>query len=267
MAYSAFDNDYKNIIINIIKNLYSNTDYWGTSKSGFNGITKPLTDEDDPNWSNYNFINTHYTVRDRIVIPYMRTIEPSMVDNLDKNVSYKDNEYNKEFFRVLWEERNNIFGPNSSLKDKIVRAINKTRFEGNKRENYIKICLESLEGVTVDKISESGSVEDFMGTDLIIKTTNNILPKKTSTAQVKGFINLTKGKQNWYVSTDSLRREYNTDLMIFGKQQGQEYHMAVFINEPKMFTIESNRVIIPIELCKILMNYNTVTGKSSVKYY
>jgi hypothetical protein len=267
MAYSAFENDYKNIIINIIQDIYSNTDYWGTSKSGTYGVTKPITDEDDTEWSNYNFINTNNYTRNNVVIPYLKKISPVVVDNIDKNKSYKQNEYNREFFKLLWEERENIFGPNSPLKDKIISLINKTRFQGNKRENYVKLSLESIPGVSVTKISESGSQEDFMGVDLIVNTTTNILPKNSSTAQVKPFVKLTKAKNNWYITTDSLRRKYETDLMIFGKEDGKECHIAVFINEPKRFIIEDNRVVIPIDLCKILINYDITSNKSVVKYY
>jgi hypothetical protein len=94
-----------------------------------------------------------------------------------------------------------------------------------------------------------------------------MLPKKNSTAQVKPFESISKGKKNWYVITDSLKREYTTDLMVFGKKSGQEYHLAIFQNEPKRFVIESGRVIIPIDLCKTLINYNAITGKSNVKHY
>lgn len=262
MAYSAFDNDYKVAINNILKNLYENTDYWGVGSSGNYGIIKPITPEDDPKWSNYNFINTHYIVKDKIIVPY---IERMGGITIERNKKYTESENNTKFFRLLWRERENIFGLNSSLKDKLVDTVNRTRKSGTKRENFVKVSLESMPNTTVQMISEAGGSLDFAGIDMIVNTDS--LPKKSSTAQVKTFTNIIKGKKNWYVTTDSLRREYSTDLMIFGKQEGQEYHVAVFLNEPKRFTIEPDRVIIPVDLCKILINYNAITGKSNVKHY
>ena len=71
MAYSEFENDYKVAINNILKDLYKDTEYWGVGPAGNQGIIKPITDSDDPKWSNYNFINTHWTVRDKVVNPFL----------------------------------------------------------------------------------------------------------------------------------------------------------------------------------------------------
>lgn len=264
MARSKFENDYKNAINNILRDVYGNTPYWGVGSAGNEGIVRPLNDDDDINWSNYNFINTHYTVRDKIVIPYLKNIGNFTID---PNSTYTENEGNRNFFRLLWQERQNIFGPNSTLKNSIVNAINKTRTSGAKRENYVKVALESLPNTKVDMVAQAGGSLDFAGIDITINSGYSGFPKKSSTAQVKPFQKISKGKKYWYVSTDALRRDYNTDLMIFGKQSGQEYHLAVFQNEPKRFIFEQDRVIIPIDLCKILINYNAITGKSVVKNY
>lgn len=264
MAHSAFDNDYKIAINNILRDLYGNTDYWGVGKAGNQGIIKPITSEDDPNWSNYNFLNTHYIVKDKIVIPYILNISDV---ELERNKKYTQSTNNTYFFKLLWRERENLFGLNSPLKDKIVRTVNSTRRSGDKRENFVKLVLESLPNTTVEMISLPGGSSDFAGVDLIIKTTNSIFPSNELSAQVKPFNNISKGENNWYVNTDALRRDYNTDLMIFGKQNGQEYHIAVFLNKPEEFQHEPNRVIIPINLCKVLINYNAITGKSNVKSF
>ena len=264
MARSKFEVDYKNAINNILRDIYVNTPYWGVGSAGNEGIVRPLNDEDNLNWSNYNFINTNYTVRDKIVIPYLKNIGDFTID---MGKTYTEDEGNRAFFRLLWQERQNIFGPNSTLKNNIVNAVNKTRSFGNKRENYVKIVLESLPNTKVTMVSEAGGSLDFAGIDMNIESEYRGFPKKSSTAQVKPFQKISKGKKYWYVSTDGLRRDYNTDLMIFGKQSGQEYHLAVFENTPKRFIFESDRVIIPIDLCKILINYNAITGKSVVKNY
>ena len=74
MARSKFENDYKVAINNILREIYGNTQYWGVGAAGNGGIIRPLNDTDDPKWSNYNFINTHYIVRDKIVIPYLKNM-------------------------------------------------------------------------------------------------------------------------------------------------------------------------------------------------
>lgn len=264
MARSKFENDYKVLINNILKDIYGNTPYWGVGSAGNEGIVRPLTDEDDPNWSNYNFINTNLIVRNKIVMPYIKNINDFTIDF---NKSYTEDEGNRNFFRLLWQEKENIFGPNSTLKNNIVQVINKTRGSGTKRENYVKVAIESLPNTKVTMVSEAGGSLDFAGIDMSIQSEYLGFPKKSSTAQVKPFNNISKGKKYWYVATDALNRDYNTDLMVFGKQNGQEYHIAVFENQPKRFIFESDRVIIPIDLCKILINYNAITRKSVVKNY
>lgn len=264
MARSKFDNDYKTIINNILRELYQNTDYWGVGSAGNEGIIKPLNDEDDSNWSNYNFINTNYIVRNKIVIPYLRNIGNFSI-NFDK--SYSEDAGNNEFFKLLWQEKENIFGPNSSLKNDIVKVINGTRNSGAKREASVKTVLESIPETTVTMVSEAGGSSDFAGIDMIINSNYKTFPKKSSTAQVKPFQKLSKGKKYWYVATDSLKRDYKTDLLIFGRQEGQEYHLAIFVNKPETFHFEPERTIIPIDLGLILVNYNLVTGKSIIKDY
>ena len=264
MARSKFDNDYKVVINNILKDIYGNTAYWGVGSAGNEGIVRPLTDEDNPNWSNYNFINTNYIVRNKVIMPYLKSISDF---NIDFDKTYTEDEGNRNFFRLLWQEKENIFGPNSSLKNNIIKAINKTRGSGDKRENFVKVALESLPDTKVEMISEAGGSLDFAGVDMTINSNHNGFPKQSSTAQVKPFQNISKGKKYWYVLTDALKRDYNTDLIIFGKQSGQEYHVAIFENKPKRFIFESDRVIIPIDLCRILINYNVITAKSIVKKY
>jgi hypothetical protein len=266
MAYSAFDNDYKNIINNIIRDLYADTEYWGVGEGGNQGIVRPITENDDQLWSNYNYVNTNWIVKNKIVFPYIDRVRPGLVENLVLNARYDENEINGEFFKVLWEERENIFGLNSTLKNNIINIINKTRNKGDRDENFTKLALESIPGFTVSKIAQAGGSADFMGIDLTINSTNGLLPKNSSTAQVKPFNNFYPNKKNWYIYT-KLIRTYNTDLMIFTKQSGVEVHVAVFLNDPKRIIIEPERVIIPSDLVKLLINYNYRTKKSNYKSY
>lgn len=265
MARSKFDEDYKNIINNILRNIYQNTEYWGVGEAGNEGIIRPITPEDNPTWSNYNFINTHRILRNEVIMPYMGSIDPSLVRNLDYNAKYNENTNNAEFFRVLWIEKDNIFGPNSSLKNEIISRINRTRKAGDSTENFTKMALESIPGFTVEKIAQAGGTSDFIGIDLVINSTS-ILPKNKSTAQVKPFSNITKNKNYWYIKP-SFDREYTTDLLIFTRREGIKIHVAVFSNDPKRIIVEPDRIIIPSDLGKLLINYNYMTGKSTYSTY
>lgn len=259
MAYSQFENDYKRAINNILKDIYQNTEYWGIGPAGNEGIIKPITNSDDPNWSNYNFINTHWSVRDKVVNPFLGN------PPIERNKKYTESENNSNYFRNLWRNREEIFGLDSPLRDRIVEEINKTRKRGNERESYVALTLESISDVKVDTVAQAGGTEDFQGIDLRVISGNDILP--SGTAQVKPFRGITKSKEYWFIDTD-LRREYNTDYMIFGKLSGMEYHVAVFLNNPKHFKfLNSGKLAIPREYCKLLINYNIVSKKSNYKSY
>jgi len=259
MAYSAFENDYKNAVNNILKEIYGETEYWGTGPAGNQGIVKPLNDDDDSDWSNYNFINTHWIVRDSIITPFLGNLP------IDKNLKYSVSDNNTNFFRALYKRKDEIFGPDSPLKGRIIKAINGTRKSGTKREGFVKIALESIEGVTVNMIAEAGGTEDFKGIDITIESTNNVLP--SGSGQVKPFKGIKTDKNYWYVDAD-VRRAYTTDYMIFGKQEGMKYHVAVFKNEPKTFHFLDNGLIaIPKNLIKLLLNYNLISKKSEFKSY
>lgn len=267
MAYSPFENEYKVVINNILKEIYGNTEYWGRGPSGNYGIIRPITPNDDPNWSNYNFINTHWTVRDKVVLPHLKNKYGNHI-TYNKNFSQKNSEENKLFLQKIIEDMFEIFGPNSTLKNSIVDAINKTRSSGTKRENYVKSTIETLPWVIkVDMLAEAGGTLDFMGIDMKIFSNGKILPPKSSglTTQVKPFTGLEKEGDYYIVKTNSLRREYDTDLIVFGKDTGTEYHVAVFKNRPDFFSFTEDTVIIPKNLMLVLINFNATTGKSVYK--
>ena len=263
MAKSEFEKDYETAINNILRIMYGDADYWGVNSKGNQGIIKPITNNDDPEWSNYNFINSHYTVRDKIVIPYLRTVGDF---EINQNARYTEDEGNRAFFRLLLAEKDNLFGLNSGFKDQIVELINRTRKRGAEREDFVKRVLDSIPNTSVRMLSGAGSSMDYAGYDILINTENRIFPKNRLTAQVKKFDVLTKGGKNWYIRTD-LKREYKTDLLIFGKKDGQEYHLAIFENDPKLIKTEEGRVIIPFNLRAILINHNLVTKENVIKTY
>lgn len=258
MAYSEFEKEYKIAINNILRDLYRGTEYWGVGPAGNEGIIKPITDSDDPDWSYYNFINTHYSVRDKVVNPALGDLPIEM----DKK--HTESDVNREYFRALWKNRREIFGPDSTYKDRIIDAVSKTRKQGTEREFYVALALKSIRNIEVDTVAQAGGTEDFKGTDLKIISNNDfVLP--SGTAQVKSFRGLTKNEEFWFVDTD-LRRKYTTNYMIFGKISGMEYHVAVFINNPDDFTFLSDgKLAIPKEDCKLLINYNLITKKSVYK--
>ena len=259
MAYSEFENDYKVAINNILKDLYKDTEYWGVGPAGNQGIIKPITDSDDLKWSNYNFINTHWTVRDKVVNPFLGDLP------IEKDKKYTQSEANSNYSRSLWKNRKEIFGLDSPLKNRIVDEINKTRKRGNERESYVALSLKSIPSVDIETVAQAGGTEDFQGIDLRIISTNNELP--SGTAQVKPFRGINKNKDYWFVDTD-LRRKYSTDYMIFGKLDGMEYHVAVFLNRPDNFKfLENNKLAIPKDDCKLLINYNVISKKSTFKFY
>ena len=259
MAYSKFENDYKVAINNIIRDLYRGTEYWGVGPAGNEGIIKPITDSDDPKWSNYNFINTHWSVRDKVVNPFLGNLP------IERDKKYTESESNSNYFRSLWKNRKEIFGLDSPLRDRIVEEINKTRKRGSERESYVALALQSVPNITVDTVAQAGGTEDFQGIDLKIESENTVVP--SGTAQVKPFRGITRNKEYWFVDTD-LRRRYNTDYMIFGKLDGMEYHVAVFLNNPDDFVfLPSGKLAIPKKDCKLLINYNIISKKSDFKSY
>jgi hypothetical protein len=243
--------------------MYGDTEYWGVNSKGNQGIIKPITNNDDPEWSNYNFINSHYTVRDKIVIPYLKTVGNFRIN---QTARYTEDEDNRTFFRLLLTEKDNLFGLNSRFKDQIVELINRTRKRGAEREDFVKAVLESIPNTSVRMLSGAGSSMDYAGYDIFINTENKIFPKNKLTGQVKKFDVLTKGGKNWYVRTD-LKRDYKTDLLIFGKKDGQEYHLAIFENDSKLIKIEEGRIVIPFSLRAILVNHNLVTKENVIKTY
>lgn len=259
MAYSEFEKEYKTAINNILRDLYRGTEYWGVGPAGNEGIIRPITDSDDPNWSYYNFINTNWSVRNKVVDPFLG--DPPI--EMDKK--YTESVTNSNYFRNLWKNRREIFGPNSNLRDRIVNEITRTRKLGAERESYVTLALKSISNIEIETISQAGGTEDFKGIDLKIISNNSILP--SGTAQVKPFKGISKNKNFWFVNTD-LRRKYSTDYIIFGKLSGMEYHVAVFVNDPEVFTfLPGNKLAIPKENCKLLINYNIISKKSVVKSY
>ncbi len=219
---NIFQEEYKIAINNIIKDIYQNTPYWGRGSRGSEGVIKPITEDDDPNWSNFNFINTHYTVREEVVEPFIR--QKGFNKDIELSSSYKDSEVNREYFRLLWLNRYELFGPESRYAPEIIEHINITRGKGDKRETLTGKILNGLPFLDVDIRGSAGSFEDFMGTDAIINYKG-----RDYTAQIKPFTSYQVNNDKYYIQTRASRK-YDQDLMIFTKKSDNEYHILIFWN-------------------------------------
>lgn len=250
-----FTNEYKIAVNNILKDIYGGTEYWGTGKMGTEGIIKPITDKDDPEWSNYNFINTHYTVRDEVVEPFIR--QKGFDSDIEPNKSYKDSPSNRNYFSIMWKNRQDLFGLSSPLTDEIVGHINKTRKRGQNREDLVGKALNSLPFLDVDIRGAAGSLEDFYGTDAIV----NYRGRKY-TAQIKPFSSYQDNGESITINT-TLTRVYKQDLLVFSKESGEEYHILVIWN--RGVDIMGDHLTFPKESLFLGVNYNTEKNKINYK--
>jgi hypothetical protein len=252
---NIFQGEYKTAINNILKDIYEDTEYWGEGEKGNLGIIKPITKDDDPNWSNYNFINTHYIVRDDIVEPFVR--QKGFKEDIELNRSYKDSDINREYFRILWLNRHELFGPESSLTSEIVKTVNKTRKPGQKRENTVFTVLNKLPFLDIEMRGAAGSSEDFSGTDAIITYRGS-----DYTTQIKNFYSYQKLEKGFFVNLKMIRK-YKQDLYLFSRQSGDEYHILIFKNRTNRIT--ENGIFFPSSDFFLAVNYKMKDNKISYK--
>jgi len=252
---TIFQREYKTAINNILKDIYNGTEYWGKGDRGNQGVIKPITELDDPVWSNYNFINTHYSVRDEIVEPFVR--QNGFNKDIEPNKSYKDSDSNREYFRILWLKRYELFGPESKLAPEIVGLINKTRGRGQEREDLVGEILNKLPFLDVEMRGAAGSSEDFAGTDAIVNYKG-----RDFTAQIKPFTSYQSNDKGFFINTKLIRR-YTQDLLIFGKKSGGEYHIMVFWNKKNKIT--DSGVVFPKNDFFLAVNYKTKEKKLNYK--
>ena len=252
---TIFQDEYKKAINNIIKDVYGNTEYWGVGEQGNEGIIKPITDDDDTTWSNYNFINTHWSVRDDVVEPFVR--QNGFSEDLELNKSYKDSEPNRKYFSILWNKRHELFGPDSPLAKDIIGHTNRSRGHGQNREESVGKILNQLPFLDVELRGAAGSSEDFAGTDAIIN-----FKGKDYTAQIKPFTSYQRFDDRFDINT-KLIRKYKQDFMVFSKKSGNEYHIMVFWNSGNK--IGDGVVSFPIKDMFLMVNYNKKTKKLKYK--
>jgi hypothetical protein len=252
-----FDKEYSDLINDIISDIYSNTEYWGKNENGRFGVIKPITKNDHPTWSNYNFINTHYTVRNKVVDPYVKTTGFRGVIN--KKESYKTNNINKQYFDLLWDNRLVIFGPESKFSDMIIDLINKTRSRGDEREVNVETILNKLDFMKVKLKSGYGSAEDFSGVDAAVNFSG-----VDYTAQIKPFLSYTKADGGFLIRT-KLNRSYKQDIMIFSKKHNDEYHIVCFWNSQG--NLLGEEVFFSRENLFLAVNYNNKTDNIKYKLF
>lgn len=274
---SSFDKDMIPIMNKILKELYKGTKYWGKSEYGVEGIVKPITLEDDPNWSNYNFINTNYSTINNIIIPYMKELFKTgkyKIENCmnfphivyDKSVEdFEPDDYNpnKYFFTLMKLMKEKLFGLNSSIKNDIISTINKTRGKGLRLEDYlIKSLINS--GITDDaeKSSGPGNPSDFEGTDIIL-TLNN----KKQEGQVKSLISINEKNNNYIIKSLMIGDKiYSQDLLIFSKEIEKDkiYEFYVF-NNPKDEINKIDKNLYSIDKKYLLYGLKYDNGKIKIK--
>jgi hypothetical protein len=252
---TIFQDEYKKAINNILKDIYGNTEYWGRGKQGNQGIVKPINDDDDTEWSNYNFINTHWSVRDDVVEPFVR--QNGFDGELELNKSYKDSPDNRKYFTILWTKRHELFGPDSPLVKDIIGHINRSRGHGDDREKAVGKILNQLPFLDVEIRGAAGSLEDFAGTDAVINYKGS-----DYTAQIKPFTAYQKNGDVFNIHT-KLIRKYNQDLMVFGKKSGNEYHIMLFWN--RVNKIGDGVVSFPVNDMFMMVNYDKKTKKLKYK--
>jgi hypothetical protein len=252
---TIFQREYKTAINNILKDIYNGTEYWGKGEKGNTGMIKPITELDDPNWSNYNFINTHYSVRDEVVEPFVR--QNGYHGDIEANKSYKDSPSNREYFRILWLKRHELFGPESKHAPEIIGWVNKTRGRGQEREDLVGGILNRLPFLDVEMRGAAGSSEDFAGTDAIINYKG-----KDFTAQIKPFNSYQVNDKGFFVNT-KLIRKYTQDFLVFGKKGNNEYHIMIFWNKNNKIT--DGGVLFPKNDFFLAVNYKIKEKKMSYK--
>ena len=265
-----FFTDMIHVVNRIMKYIYSNTEYWGQSQSGVEGIVKPITPLDDKTWSNYNFINTNHTTINKIVIPKMEELFKTgnyklegclnfPIPNRNKlTKDFKEDEYNpnKCFFNLMWLMKEELFGLNSDIKDDIIDVINRTRGKGNRLEDYLVKSLNDSY-LTDDAIIAGGpgSKVDFTGTDITF-TLNGV--KKE--VQVKSITSIKHGYGLYELKSSGLgNRKYEQDLLIFSKEivKDKEYEFYIFENPgDKLKPSDGGYYTIPEQYLKYGLKYS-----------
>jgi hypothetical protein len=252
-----FDKEYSDLINTILIDIYSGTEYWGVNKNKKEGIIRPITKNDHPTWSNYNFINTHWTTRNKVVDVFLKRLGFRGVVN--KKESKDVNTINNTYFNMLWDNRYEIFGPESLFKDEIIEKINATRSYGDKREVNVEEILNKLDFIKIELKSGHGSSDDLSGLDALLTYQN-----KNYTTQIKPFLSYVKVEGGFLIRT-TLKRKYTQDILIFSKQQGDEYHIVSFWNQGN--PIDDREVFFKKEDLFLAVNYNFKTNKISYKLF
>ena len=232
------------IMKKILKDLYENTEYWGKSEYGVEGIIKPITNQDNEEWSNYNFINTNTSTIWKVIDPHMKELYETgnykingclnfPIPNNNKGIEeFNEDEYNpnKYWFEFMWEMREELYGLNSKIKDDIISTINITRGKGNRLENYLVKSLNDSEITNDAEISGgAGNPSDFKGIDVTFT-----LNGQRKEAQVKSLIDISEIENDYLIKSLMLDKIYPQDILILSKEieQNEIYEFYIF-NNPK----------------------------------
>jgi len=227
-----FIEDYKDVINKIVKEQFK--DFYSEEKRG---VVKPLTEKDNPTWSNINFINTHYTTFQKVVLPYLEKISGKKF-GYEQQKTRLDSKKNNDLLNMIWYYRNDMFSPNSPLIPQIIDFITFSRERGSKTEKIVESRLnEVYERIKVT--SGDGSVIDFIGQDIIIDG---------KTGQIKKVKSVKEGEKVYFINLNQFAKDYKQDLFIFHDNDDK-----IWIFENKGVKIKNNSYLIEKDkLIKIL---------------
>jgi hypothetical protein len=227
-----FIDDYKDTINKIVKEQFK--DFYSTEKRG---IVKPLSPNDNPTWSNINFINTHYTTFQKLVLPFLQELSGKKF-GYEEGKSRNDSKKNNDLLNMIWYYRKDMFNPNSALIPQIIDFINFSRQRGKDTEEKVESRLNEIYE-RIKLTSGDGSVIDFMGQDIIVDG---------KTGQIKKVKSIKQGETVYFVNLSQFAKEYKQDLFIF---HDNEDKIWIFKNEG--VKIRNNSYLIEKEkLIKVL---------------
>jgi hypothetical protein len=218
-----FIEDYKDLINKIVKEEFK--PFYSEEKRG---VIKPLTENDNPNWSNINFINTHYSVFKKVVLPYLEKISGKKYKYEEDKTRLKSKN-NNDLLNMIWYYRKDMFSPTSPLIPEIIDYINFSRKKGKDSEEKVELKLSEIYE-RVKLTSGDGSLIDFSGQDIIING---------KTGQVKKVKSIKEGEKVYFVNLSQFAKPYKQDLFIFLDNEEK-----IWVFENKEVKIKNNSYLI-----------------------
>ena len=222
-----FINEMKDLVNNLVREIYAGTDYWSTPD---NGVVNPVTENDREGWSSINFINTNTRAH--------KILEREMIKSLtrdiacDKFIDYNklsgEHKYNYYLLKYVEKHGKDLLSPDSDCLVEIIDAINETRDWGNDAEERAGYVLTKMNH-EVDKVSGDGKIEDFKGLDCLVDG---------KTAQIKRCRSVVvdrESKKFYFVSVPNPNLVMQDYFVLVNYESANDHHpfllVYVFENE------------------------------------